>query len=89
MVKYIEIKRKDGGTTFVRSSIDSLAELPLTDQEELINELYQQIEKLNKEKNAQEQDCDDSKKKKSYKNDKGHYIVADNSSVKSNRSECE
>ena len=43
MAKYILIDRPNGGVTMVRSKIESPTEEPLTDHEQIINELYDKI----------------------------------------------
>lgn len=47
MAKYIVIERPNGMVTMVRSIIETASEDPLTEHEELINELFSEVKKLN------------------------------------------
>jgi hypothetical protein len=51
MAKYIPINRGNGYITIVRSALETTSEDPLTEHELIINELYQQIQKLYTEDN--------------------------------------
>ena len=48
MAKYIVIIRANGTTTMVRSSLETASEDPLTEHEEIINELYVKVRELSK-----------------------------------------
>ena len=47
MAKYIAIERPNGMVTLVRSIIETASEYPLTEHEEIINELYSKVKNLN------------------------------------------
>ena len=47
MAKYIVIERLNGVVTIVRSEIETASEEPLTEHEQIINELYSKVKKLN------------------------------------------
>jgi hypothetical protein len=53
MAQYITINRPNGQITAVRSSLDLASEIPLTEHEQIINELYQKLNITNNIK------CDD------------------------------
>ena len=46
MAKYIVIERPNGVVTIVRSEIETGSEEPLTEHEQIINELYSKVKKL-------------------------------------------
>jgi predicted Zn-ribbon and HTH transcriptional regulator len=47
MAKYIEIERPNGIVTIVRSELETGGEEPLTEHEQIINELYSKVKNLN------------------------------------------
>lgn len=47
MAKYIEIERPNGMVTIVRSELETGSEEPLTEHEQIINELYSKVKNLN------------------------------------------
>lgn len=51
MSKSIIINRPNGYVTLVRSEVESSSEEPLTEHEQIINELYNKIKDLNKDVN--------------------------------------
>jgi hypothetical protein len=46
MAKHIVIERPNGIVTIVRSELETATEDPLTEHEQIINELYSKVEKL-------------------------------------------
>jgi len=48
MAKYIGIERPNGMITIVRSGLETASEDPLTEHEQIINELYSKVKNLNK-----------------------------------------
>ncbi len=47
-MKYIGIERPNGMITIVRSELETGSESPLTDEEEIINELWNKLKKQRK-----------------------------------------
>lgn len=47
MAKHIVIERPNGTVTMVRSELETASEDPLTDNEQIINELFAKIKNLN------------------------------------------